>query len=73
MHAERVILETDGEGRPRSLPKLPPNCQVEAIFLIQEPITPQKRIRPPEIAGKGQIIGDIVAPAIPESEWGNLA
>lgn len=73
MHAERVIIETDGEGRPRSLPKLPPNAQVEAIFLILEPATKKGRIPRPEIAGKGRILGDIVAPAIPESDWGNLA
>ena len=75
MHAERMIIETDAEGKPRALPKLPPNCQVEAISLIQGPVSRagKKRLPPPEIAGKGRIVGDIVSPAIQESEWGDLA
>jgi len=74
MRAERVIIETDSQGLPRSLPRLPPNSRVEAIFLIQEPLTgrPARRAPPPEIAGKGQILGDIVSPAIQESDWGDL-
>ncbi len=75
MHAERAIIETDAEGRPRSLPKLPPNSQVEAIFLMPEPEAGRapRRQPPPEIAGKGRIVGDIISPAIPDEEWGDLA
>jgi hypothetical protein len=34
MDAERLILETDGYGNLKHLPKLPPNKQFEAIFLV---------------------------------------
>ncbi|MGF1519649.1 MAG: hypothetical protein ACFCVB_17860 [Nodosilinea sp.] len=33
MDAKRLILETDGAGNLKHLPKLPPNQQFEAIFL----------------------------------------
>ncbi len=34
MDAQRLILETDGAGNLKYLPKLPPNQQFEAIFLV---------------------------------------
>lgn len=34
MEAKRLILETDGAGNLKQLPKLPPNQQIEAIFLL---------------------------------------
>ncbi|MGJ3247565.1 MAG: hypothetical protein ACFE0I_16010 [Elainellaceae cyanobacterium] len=34
MDAERLILETDASGNLRHVPKLPPNKQLEAIFLV---------------------------------------
>jgi hypothetical protein len=34
MHAEKVILETNQQGQIINLPKLPPNAQLEAIFLV---------------------------------------
>jgi hypothetical protein len=34
MYAERLMLETDAQGRLRSLPRLPPNRRFEAIFLV---------------------------------------
>ena len=38
-----------------------------------ERTTPQDRRAPsPRIAGKGKILGDIVAPVIPESDWNVL-
>jgi len=38
-----------------------------------ERTTPQDRRTPsPRIAGKGKILGDIVAPVIPESDWNVL-
>ena len=36
MHAERLMLETDAQGRLRSLPRLPPNRRFEAIFLVED-------------------------------------
>ncbi len=34
MHAERLILETDSSGKLKQARKLPPNKQLEAIFLV---------------------------------------
>ena len=34
MEAKRLILETDAAGNLKQVPKLPPNQQVEAIFLL---------------------------------------
>ena len=34
MDAERLILETDASGNLKQLPKLPPNKQLEVIFLV---------------------------------------
>jgi len=71
MQAERMIIQTDPEGRPKSLPKLPANSTVELIFLVLETTAPPSRRRqpPPAIAGKGRILGDIVSPAAPAEDW----
>lgn len=34
MEAKRLILETDADGNLKQIPQLPPNQQVEAIFLL---------------------------------------
>lgn len=71
MYAERMILETDPMGKPIDLPKLPPNAQLEAIFLVlnPDPRKPGARRQPhPDIAGRTQILGDIVD-SIPSSDW----
>ena len=34
MYAEKLMLETDADGLLKSMPVLPPNCQVEAIFIV---------------------------------------
>lgn len=67
MHAERVILETDADGNLISPPKLPPNSELEAIFLVLRK-QPEGRRRQPSsaIAGKGKTLGDIVSPIVPE-------
>lgn len=78
MLAERVTVETDAEGNPAGMPKLPPNSKFEVIFLLlDEPsssqpqqATPREAWRvSPKIAGKGRILGDIVAPVIPDTDW----
>lgn len=73
MHAERLIIETDSHGRPTHLPSLPPNRKLEAIFLVLED-TPSvtERTPSPAIAGKGKILGDIIAPIIPAGDWDAL-
>lgn len=72
MHAEKMLLETDPQGRLKTLPTLPPNCRLEAIFLVlDEPILPPpaKRHPAPNIAGKGKTLGDLIAPIVPEEDW----
>lgn len=73
MYAERLIAETDAQGNLRQLPKLPPNAKVEVIALVlEEAQLPARRQPPPSIAGKGQILGDIISPVIPEDDWSAL-
>jgi len=70
MFAERMIIETDPKGKPTCLPELPPNSKMEAIFLLlEEPSTATIRQPSLVIAGKGKILGDIVSPIIPETDW----
>jgi len=71
MDAERLMLETDASGNLKHVPKLPPNKQLEAIFLVIDTVSDQtiKRRAPhPDIAGKMTILGDIID-TIPESDW----
>jgi hypothetical protein len=73
MFAERLMIETDAQGKPTRLPQLPPNSRMEAIFLLLEPAPTTTPRRPsPAVAGKGKILGDIISPAIPESDWDAL-
>lgn len=74
MYAERIILETDTVGNIKNVPKLPPNRQVEAIFLVLEEhepkLAPGQRRRPhPDIAGRLTILGDVMSSA-PATDWG---
>jgi len=47
------------------VPQLPPRAKIEAIFLVlDEAPQPKRRRPPPEIAGKGRIVGDIVSPVV---------
>jgi hypothetical protein len=71
IHAEKASLETDPQGRLKTLPTLPPNCRVEAIFLVLEELAsrpPAKRRPAPSIAGKGKTLGDLIAPIVPEED-----
>lgn len=72
MYAERLIVETDAQGHLYDLPKLPPNVKVEIIMLVLGEVHPPRRQPPPSIAGKGEILGDIVSPAVPEEDWNVL-
>jgi len=65
MQAEKIYLRTDQHGRLLNVPTLPPNVQLEAIFLVLDQLPQTKRRSPsPLIAGKGALIGDIMAPAV---------
>ena len=71
MYAERLMLETDVTGKLMKMPKLPPNKQLEAIFLvISESVTGENVRRTPhsDIAGKTKIIGDIFD-SVPTASW----
>lgn len=73
MHAEKVILETNQDGQIIGLPKLPPNAQLEAIFLVLNQIPKkQKRVPSAKIAGKGKIMGDIISPVVETDDWDAL-
>ena len=73
MHAEKVILETNHKGQIISLPTLPPNAQLEAIFLVLDQNTKKTRKGPSKkIAGKGKITGDIMNPVVEAEDWNAL-
>lgn len=72
MQVERLILEADGLGNLKQLPKLPPNKQVEVIFrVLDEAKDPaiKRRIPHPDLAGKIKILSDNIIDSVPESEW----
>ena len=73
MHTEKVILETNQKGQIIRLPTLPPNAQVEAVFLVLDHNEKEIRQGPSKkIAGKGKIIGDIMSPVVEAERWGAL-
>ena len=70
MYAECLILETDVSGKLKSIPVLPANKQLEAIFLVIAETDQAKPLRQPhpDIAGKTKIMGNIIDSA-PVAEW----
>ena len=71
MYAERLILETDQSGILKHVPKLPPNKQLEIIFLVLDDARGGQSLRRsphPDIAGKTRILGDIIS-SVPETDW----
>lgn len=70
MDAERVMLETDASGNLKQVPKLPPNKQLEAIFLVIGHSTESRLGRKPhpDIAGKSTILGNIID-TVPDTDW----
>jgi hypothetical protein len=71
MYAERLILETDQSGTLKHVPKLPPNKQLEIIFLVLDDAQGGQllRRRPhPDIAGKTRMLGDIIS-SVAETDW----
>jgi hypothetical protein len=71
MDTERLMLETDHSGNLKRIPKLPPNKQLEAIFLVVVDLTEVnvKRRQPhPDIVGKTKIYGNIMD-TVPEADW----
>ena len=71
MRAEKIVLETDSNGRLVGIPQLPVNRRIEAIFLILDEkrlFNNIKRQPHPELAGRVKITGDILDSA-PTSDW----
>lgn len=71
MYAERLILETDLAGKLKQVPKLPPNKQLEAIFLViadSGEAVIIGRTPHPDIVGKTKILGDVFD-SVPEQGW----
>ena len=71
MDAERLILETDASGNLKQVPKLPPNKQLEAIFLVIGNSTEgrvKRRTPHPDIAGKIKVLGNIID-TVPATDW----
>ena len=63
MSTVRLVLYTDSYGRLNGLPKFPPNKRVEVVFRITDPAeapVQPRRFPNPEIAGKIEIVGDIL-------------
>lgn len=73
MHAERIIVKTDGAGRLNGLPPLPPRTRVEAILLILEECQDRPVRTPvPELAALTRVCGDLVSPAAEPEDWNAL-
>ena len=70
MYAERLILETNPEGKLKKLPKLPANKKIEAIFLVMDDVIIRSVKRTPhsDIAGKIKIMGDLFD-TVPATDW----
>jgi hypothetical protein len=70
MFAQRVIIITDESGKLPDLPRLPPNQRIEAIFLVLDDTADRPRCRQPhpDIAGKVEILGDVLSSA-PAEDW----
>ncbi len=71
MQAERVLLRTDDQGNPIGVPKLPPNAQLEAIFLLSDSVValPARRVPPPWLKGAVTSTADLVEPVVSNDEW----
>ena len=71
MEAEKIIIETDKNGCIKTPLHLAPNTRFEAILLT---LNKKNRTRKAsaKIAGKGEIMGNILNPIIPIEDWDAL-
>lgn len=71
MQAERVVLKTDAEGNLIGVPKLPPNTELEAIFLLPEPqaAPPTKCIPPAHLRGTVTAADGSFEPSVSDEDW----
>ena len=71
MYAEKMILKTDQHGHLKTQPELPPNAEVEAIFLVLKKIQPMDNSSFPSALIKGamKVNDDLLSPVIRSEEW----
>jgi len=71
MPTERVLLKTDAQGNLVGIPKLPPNINLEVIFLLLDRrfITQVERQPPPILKGSVTISDDLLEPIMSDEEW----
>ena len=72
MQVERQVVDVQNRRLVIDLPESFVNHRVEAIALTLDDDTPSATIRRrphPDIAGKGKTLGDLIAPAVDESDW----
>jgi hypothetical protein len=70
MEQERTVLETDGEGRLKAVPPLPPDATIEVTFRVLKTSSKGSLRMPPVELAAVEIVGDIMNPAIDEGDWG---
>jgi len=71
MEAEKLILETDSSGHLTQQPQLPPNSQIEAIFLVlkkEKPIK-GKHFPHPALEGAIELKDNLISSALFSDEW----
>lgn len=64
-----MVLETDEEGRPKVLPRLPALSRVEAVFTVLEDDGTAATRTPPSELAMLRVLGDIVTLSIAPDEW----
>ena len=71
MQAERVVLKTDAQGNLIGLPKLPPNTQLEVIFLLPDTQATRlaKRTPPTHLHGTVSACGGPFEPLVSDEDW----
>ena len=71
MEAEKLILETDSSGHLMQQPLLPPNAQIEAIFLVlnKDKLKKEKHFPHPSLKGAIDLSGSIISSALSSKEW----
>jgi hypothetical protein len=80
MQVERQFIEVKQRKVVIELPESFINHRVEVIALTVDEDevgatdqVPPKRRRPhPDVAGKGQILGDLVSPVVDDADWDGL-
>lgn len=70
MYVERALMQTDENGQPLSMPRLPPRSWIEAIFLILDRAPSAgagKQLNPLSLL-EDELRRQVVSP-VPDDEW----